>query len=231
MSHDDSGHFEFDKSYDLVSSQYWFKGMRLFVRKYVDNCLNCQPIHKTPVPFHTVDIGHLGPCVKTKARNTQLFLIIDAFKKFILLYPVKSTKSKLAIKYLQDMIKRFVVASKPKFISMLLPRPAVMAKWRGLIGLFLIPSQPWVPIDDDCWDENIHNGLNGTLNKAVGVSPSEASMRFRVVSGGLMEPEERTSLDVTEIRARLVAHTERYQASQLVLRIPVLLVYRPNTVQ
>jgi hypothetical protein len=86
-------------------------------------------------------------------------------------------------------------------------------------------------LDDDCWDENIHNGLNGTLNKAVGVSPSEASMRFRVVSGGLMEPEEGTSLDVTEIRARLVAHTERYQASQLVLRIPVLLVYRPNTVQ
>jgi hypothetical protein len=41
MSHDDSGHFGFDKTYDLVSSQYWFKGMRLFVRKYVNNCLNC----------------------------------------------------------------------------------------------------------------------------------------------------------------------------------------------
>jgi transposase InsO family protein len=68
------------------------------------------PIPKTPVPFHTVHIDHLGPFVKkTKAGNTQLFLIIDAFTKFILLYPVKSTKSKLAIKCLQDMIKVFGV--------------------------------------------------------------------------------------------------------------------------
>jgi transposase InsO family protein len=37
-------------------------------------------------------------------------------------------------------------------------------------------------LDDDCWDENIHNvqlGLNGTLNRAVGVSPSEALMGFQ----------------------------------------------------
>jgi hypothetical protein len=29
-----------------------------------------------------------------------------------------------------------------------------------------------------------------------------------------LEPEDRIPLDVTEIRARMVAHTERYQASQ-----------------
>jgi hypothetical protein len=41
-------------------------------------------------------------------------------------------------------------------------------------------------LDDDCWDENIHNvqlGLNGTLNRAVGLSPSEALMGFRVLRG------------------------------------------------
>jgi hypothetical protein len=55
-------------------------------------------------------------------------------------------------------------------------------------------------LDDACWDENVHNvqlGLNGTLNRAVGVSPSEALMGFTVVSGGLLEPEDRTPLDVT----------------------------------
>jgi hypothetical protein len=72
-------------------------------------------------------------------------------------------------------------------------------------------------LDDDGWDENMHNvqlGLNGTLKRTVGVSPSEELMGFRVVLGGLLEPGERTPLDVTEIHARNVTHTERYQASQ-----------------
>jgi transposase InsO family protein len=254
MSHDDSGHFGFDKTYDLVSSQYWFKGMRLFVRKYVNNCLNClyfklpggkrpgslHPIPKTPVPFHTVHIDHLGPFVKTKAGNTQLFLIIDAFTKFILLYPVKSTKSKLAIKCLQDMIKVFGVLrriicdhgrsftseefrefcdhiqTKIHFNAVATPRGNGQVERYNRTVLDSLATMG-ADLDDDCWDENVHNvqlGLNGTLNRAVGVSPSEALMGFRVVSGGLLEPEDRTPLDVTEICARMVAHTERYQASQ-----------------
>ncbi|KYB26212.1 hypothetical protein TcasGA2_TC033893 [Tribolium castaneum] len=33
MAHDDSGHFAFNKTFDLLSNRYWFKGMRKFVRK------------------------------------------------------------------------------------------------------------------------------------------------------------------------------------------------------
>jgi hypothetical protein len=47
--------------------------------------------------------------VKTKAGNTHLLVVVDAFTKFILLYPVKSTKTKLTIKSLRDMIKTFGV--------------------------------------------------------------------------------------------------------------------------
>lgn len=122
MAHDESGHFGLDKTYDLVSSQYWFTKMRRFIKKYVANCLNCiyfklpggkpkgslHPIPKIPIPFHTIHIDHLGPFIKTKSGNIQLFAIIDAFTKFILLYPVKSTKSKFAIKSLADMIKHLV---------------------------------------------------------------------------------------------------------------------------
>jgi transposase InsO family protein len=180
MSHDDSGHFGFDKSYDLVSSQYWFKGMRLFVRKYVDNCLNCHPLDKTPVPFHTVHIDHLGPFVKTKTINTQLFLIKDAFTKFILLYPVKSTKSKLAIKCLQDMIKVFGVPrrivcdrgrsftseefqefcgsiqTKIHFNAVATPRGNGQVERYNRTVLDSLATMG-ADLDDNCWDENIHN--------------------------------------------------------------------------
>lgn len=128
MAHDESGHFGFDKTFDLVSSQYWFKKMRRFVRKYVQNCLNClyfklpggkqqgslHPIPKNPVPFHTIHVDHLGPFIKTRTGNTQLFIIIDAFTKFIIIYPVKSTKSQYVIRCLQDMIKYFGVPHRIK---------------------------------------------------------------------------------------------------------------------
>jgi hypothetical protein len=113
-AHDETGHFAFDKTYELISSQYWFKGMRRFIKKYIKNCLDClffkspagklpgelHPIPKVPRPFHTVHVDHLGPFVKTKKGNTYVFVAIDAFTKFILLYAVRNTKTNLVTKSL-----------------------------------------------------------------------------------------------------------------------------------
>jgi hypothetical protein len=121
MSHDDVGHFAFDKTHELVSSKYWFKRMRQFIDKYVRSCLNClyfktpggkpqgflHPIKKEPKPFHTVHVDHVGPFIKTKTGKTQVLVMIDAFTKFILLYAVKSTRAKFAINSLNKMIKVF----------------------------------------------------------------------------------------------------------------------------
>lgn len=41
MTHDDVGHFGFEKTFELVSSHYRFKNMRRFVKNCVRNCLNC----------------------------------------------------------------------------------------------------------------------------------------------------------------------------------------------
>ena len=50
------------------------------------------------VPFPTVHADHLGPFIKTKSGNTYVITIIDAFTKFILVYPVKSTQSRYLLK-------------------------------------------------------------------------------------------------------------------------------------
>lgn len=70
--------------------------------------------------------------------------------------------------------------------------------------------------DDYRWDENLANiqlGLNGTLNKAIGVTPSEALMSFRVFSQGRMGIE-RKAVDVTAIRRKMEEEQEKYQADQ-----------------
>jgi hypothetical protein len=71
--------------------------------------------------------------------------------------------------------------------------------------------------DDDEWDQNLPNiqlGLNGTVNSAIGVTPSEALMGYRVYSQIMLEGEGREVVDVTRVRDRMVAATESYQADQ-----------------
>jgi hypothetical protein len=121
--HDDMGHGGQERTYELISKQFWFKGMRKFVHKYVRNCLNCvffkspsgkkpgflHPIPKVPKPFHTVHIDHVGPFLRTKSGNTQILVIVDAFTKFIQLYAIKSTKPRYTVAALRELIKSFGV--------------------------------------------------------------------------------------------------------------------------
>lgn len=253
MSHDESGHFSFEKTYELISNQYWFKGMRRFIKKYVKNCLNClyfknpqgqlpgylHPIPKYPVPFHTIHVDHLGPFIKTKSGNTQLLVIVDAFTKFILIYAVKSTKTKFTIRALKDMIKVFgvprrIISDRGKsFTSTKFQQFCQNIGTKHYLNAVAVPrangqverynrtilnslATMGANYDDDCWDENIANiqlGLNGTLNKAIGVSPSEALFGFRVFSQGQLELE-REAVDVTAIRANIEERQDKYQSDQ-----------------
>lgn len=67
------------------------------------------PIPKVPKPFHTIHIDHLGPFIRSRTGKTHILLIIDAFTKFILIYPVQNTASDPAINCLREMVKVFGV--------------------------------------------------------------------------------------------------------------------------
>ena len=41
LCHDEQGHFALEKTLEKIRENYWFKGMRKFVSKYVNACLNC----------------------------------------------------------------------------------------------------------------------------------------------------------------------------------------------
>jgi len=47
----------------------------------------------TPILFDTIHIDHYGPLEKTCKKNKYLFVIIDAFTKFVRLYPCKTTNT------------------------------------------------------------------------------------------------------------------------------------------
>lgn len=120
------GHFAMEKMLKKMSENYWFGGMRKFVKKYVAACLNClyykhpsgkkqgmlHPIVKVPVPFHTLHADHLGPFETSKKGNRYLLVIVDSFTKFTIIEPVRDTKTNYVTQAMMNIFYLFGVPSR-----------------------------------------------------------------------------------------------------------------------
>ncbi|CAH2016306.1 unnamed protein product, partial [Acanthoscelides obtectus] len=89
--HDYFGRFAVDKTLYRLTDHYWFSRMRKYVEKYISCCIPClynkrparrkegfsHPIPKTPTPFFTVHVDHIGPFPKSRKGNCHILAIID----------------------------------------------------------------------------------------------------------------------------------------------------------
>ena len=66
---------------------------------------------KKPLPFDTIHIDHFGPLPHTLNKNKHVLVVIDAFTKFVKLYPVKTTSTKEVCSALD---KYFAYYSRPR---------------------------------------------------------------------------------------------------------------------
>lgn len=125
--HDEMTHCGVEKTVLGISNNYWLPSMRKRVQNYVDNCLVCLMVNayinfregelqitESPMaPFMHAD--HFGLITVSADGFRHLFLIIDAFSRFTLLFPVKSTTSKETIKCLSILFQ--LVATPKTFIT------------------------------------------------------------------------------------------------------------------
>lgn len=115
--HDDFGHFGIDKTIERILQHFWFPKMRKYVKEYVMSCVDCC-YNKTkggksegvlyteptePIPFRLLHIDHLGPFIKSKRGNTHVLAISDAFTKYLVVKPVRSTKTLPVIQALNEV--------------------------------------------------------------------------------------------------------------------------------
>ena len=110
------GHFSVAKTEDLVKRDYYFPNLKKCVETVVKNCIECilvnkkrgkgegllNPIPKEDMPLSTYHIDFLGPLPTTNKKYNHIFSVIDAFSKFVWLYPVKSTTTQDALQKLQQ---------------------------------------------------------------------------------------------------------------------------------
>jgi hypothetical protein len=112
----ENGHFSVRKTKELVQREYWISGLEEKIKKIVSNCVPCilaerksgkqegflNPIDKGDRPLQTYHVDHLGPLSQTKKGYKYIFAVIDAFTKFVWLYPTKTTNSEEVIRHLKD---------------------------------------------------------------------------------------------------------------------------------
>ena len=105
------------KSFANAKRLYYWPDMFDWIFALTDDCLICQknkpePKHMNEVsleewrndtiPFRTVHIDHKGPLHPPSNRNYHCLLVIDAFSRFLMVYPVAHTSAQTRIAALRS---------------------------------------------------------------------------------------------------------------------------------
>ncbi|GFU39324.1 transposon Tf2-9 polyprotein [Trichonephila clavipes] len=110
------GHLGINKTESMLKQSFYFPIVRKCVENVINNCIECilvnkkrgkgegllNPIPKENIPLSTYHIDFLGPLPSTNKNYNHILSIIDAFTKFVWLYPVNSTSSRDALEKLKQ---------------------------------------------------------------------------------------------------------------------------------
>ena len=110
------------KTYNNAKLFYYWPGMFDRICALTADCLSCEnnkpkPKHKNEVtleewqnetvPFRTIHINHKGPLHPSSNRSLHCFLVIDAFSRFLMVYPVSNTGAQATISAVGKWIRSF----------------------------------------------------------------------------------------------------------------------------
>ena len=154
------GHMAETETYANAERFYHWPGMFDWICDLTADCLTCQnnqpkPKHRNEVPledwqykiipFRTKHIDHNGPLHLTSAGNVHCLLFIDAFFRFLMVYPVRNTTALATI-----------IAVEKWILSSGIPQPIIhdrgttfinteFVNWTRELGITLRPRTAYSP--------------------------------------------------------------------------------------
>lgn len=110
------GHFATRRTEEEVKREFFIPDLHAKVEKCIANCIKCilidkksfkkegylYPLNKGEVPLQTYHLDYLGPLETTHKNYKHISAVIDAFTKFVWLYPTKTVTSKETIEKLES---------------------------------------------------------------------------------------------------------------------------------
>ena len=190
------GHMGATKTYANAKRFYYWPGMFDWICALTADCLTCQnnkpkPKHRNEVPleewqnetvpFCTIHIDHKGPIHPTSAGNVHCLLIVDAFSRFLMVYPVRNTTAVATITAVEKWILSFGIPQ-----SIILDRGTArinteFINWTKELGITLRPRtaySPWTNGKIETQNQHIarywRNFLNDAGNNWSSLAPKYA---------------------------------------------------------
>ena len=178
------GHMGATKTYANAKRFYYWPGMFDWICALTADCLTCQnnkpkPKHRNEdpleewqnetVPFRTIHIDHKGPIHPTSAGNVHCLLIIDAFSRFLMVYPVRNTTALATITAVEKWILSFGIPQSiihdrgTAFIN------TEFINWTKELGITLRPRtaySPWTNGKIETQNQHIARYWRNFLNDA-----------------------------------------------------------------
>ena len=123
-THIHSGHPGIFKTSENVRQYFFWPGRYKWIVYLIDVCIECQTnkskrhdLHETPLeqwgelettPFKTIHIDHKGPLRPSSNSNNHCLVVVDAFSRFIGVYPVKDTSAQATVttSHLMESLRR-----------------------------------------------------------------------------------------------------------------------------
>lgn len=214
--HDEAAHCRHEKTIMGIRQNFWFPAMRKKVHDYIDNCLTCLTSNSSvrrfegetclyPLPekpLEIIHVDHFGPLQETSDNFKHILVVVDAFTRFIWLYPTKTTSAKEVIKNLLTLINIFgkpteLVSDRgtafsanefQKFVNehgIKHRKVAVAAPWaNGLaerVNKFLKSSLTKLIDSPNEWKANLGKmqyAINNTYHSVIKATPSKLMLEF-----------------------------------------------------
>jgi hypothetical protein len=119
--HEQYGHFGVSKVYSMVRRYFFFQNMRRRIERLVKSCDLCQ---KTKYPNRglcgemnaiiagnpgdLVTVDYYGPLPPSRSRVSYILVVIDAFSKFVKLYPLRRAQARISVRRVVEDFHRVV---------------------------------------------------------------------------------------------------------------------------
>lgn len=225
----ENGHFGIKKVEECLNKQFFIAKGKEKIQQVISSCVPCilgerkhgkgegflHSIEKGEAPLDTYHIDHLGPMVATCKLYKHLFVVVDAFTKFVWIYPTKTTNAKEVLDklkfqqqtfgnprriisdkgaaYTSDDFESYCEAEKIEHIKTTTGMPRANGQVER-INRTIIPVLTKMSIEDPTkWYKHVsalQQALNSTFNRSISMTP------FKLLFG--TEMKQKLDLNIVE---------------------------------